>query len=847
MSFLRTSFRLGLREARGSWKKLLVFASAIALGIAAMCFARALNITLAKSVALESRQLLGADVMLSSREPIAASIIETLRSKVVALTLETRFRSMVRTTTGAFHITQVRGFEGSFPFYGELITQPPDAWQRAQSSETPAVIIDEVLATKLQLSPGDSLEVGGFSAQVSGIALAIPGDTSPMYAFAPRIFVADKHIPKNQLLSRGAIADYFLYIKLADEISDQQFVEEISPLLAQSRLESTTVAERQELLGEISKNLSSFFGLIGLITLFLGGLGAVSTLSFYLRQKRSTVATLKCLGASQRCIEATFSAQILMAAAVASLVGAVSGVLIGYYAPLWFSKWLPFQVTPTFAWNELLVGILVGTFSLALVLFPSLASLARATPLEVLRPSETPLSSNSFWQSFWQYFRKGAPLLLTVFLLGVLSSDKILFGLLAASGVVLTLGLLFFFTIVLRRGIRRFRTPQLPLHTRYALSSLDRPGNQTSLLMVSFGLSAMLLSVVLVCHHALRSQTEIARSGVTSTAFMVDIQPDQRPLIRDTLSELQIPLKQESEILLMRLNKIGDRLVSDLSKDPEKPISKRSLNREYWSTSRADLLESESVVEGVWIARVAEGSDIVPVSIERRFMQRLGLSLGDMLEFDMAGIPIQSQITSVREVRWERMERNSFLVFPEGSLKQPPHFMVMGVLTSSAQQTAQLMAALSKSAPNVSVFDVRSAVATIDGILEYLLKVLSALSILVFLAAVITMFGAVSLGRSERRLEQALLRTVGASRRFVEQTLTYEYAILGILASVLGIGCSFLVSFPIVVWGFRIPFSAPVMPLIALTLVLPCIVVVLIRASRGKWWTISPAESLRNL
>ena len=103
--------------------------------------------------------------------------------------------------------------------------------------------------------------------------------------------------------------------------------------------------------------------------------------------------------------------------------------------------------------------------------------------------------------------------------------------------------------------------------------------------------------------------------------------------------------------------------------------------REYRSTYRDVLNDSETVVEGAFEGTVAEAENadllptpevaapgrVVPISIEEELArEELGVGLGDTIVFDVQGVPITTEITSIREVDWQRLSTNFFVVFPAG-------------------------------------------------------------------------------------------------------------------------------------------------------------------------------------
>jgi putative ABC transport system permease protein len=52
------------------------------------------------------------------------------------------------------------------------------------------------------------------------------------------------------------------------------------------------------------------------------------------------------------------------------------------------------------------------------------------------------------------------------------------------------------------------------------------------------------------------------------------------------------------------------------------------------------------------------------LSVEEGLAQTLGLKLGDTLRFDIAGMPAEGRITSLRKVDWGSMRVNFFVLFP---------------------------------------------------------------------------------------------------------------------------------------------------------------------------------------
>ena len=93
----------------------------------------------------------------------------------------------------------------------------------------------------------------------------------------------------------------------------------------------------------------------------------------------------------------------------------------------------------------------------------------------------------------------------------------------------------------------------------------------------------------------------------------------------------------------MRLVEVMGRKSSDILADPQHKIPDWELEREYRSTYREDLSETEKITDGRWIGRIDyHPGDVVPISLDREIAKDLGAKIGDELVFDVQGVPIKT-------------------------------------------------------------------------------------------------------------------------------------------------------------------------------------------------------------
>ena len=203
--------------------------------------------------------------------------------------------------------------------------------------------------------------------------------------------------------------------------------------------------------------------------------------------------------------------------------------------------------------------------------------------------------------------------------------------------------------------------------------------------------------------------------------------------------------------------------------------------REQNLTWAAELGADNAVVAGRWWDASQFGRPLVSVSTE--FQESLGLHVGEQLTFDIGGEPFRATIASVRKVKWDSFQPNFFVVFVPGVLDS-----IAGTyLTSAYFHPAQghALAELAHRFPSVSVFNVDDLLAQVRALVDKAVLAVQSVFAFTLLAGLTVLLATVQASRDERRYESAMLRTLGASRATVLQSVLAEFITLGCLAGLL--------------------------------------------------------------
>jgi putative ABC transport system permease protein len=842
----RALLALAWRESRFARRRLLLFLSAISLGVAALVATQSFAANLAAGVDEQSKSLLGADASLSSNRPFGPktdALLKGLPRMGVPVSRVTTFGSMaLAPLTGGARLAQVRAVDGGFPYYGKIETRPAGQWARlAQGRET---VIDPGLATSLGIQVGDTISLGEARFRVAGTLEKVPGSLGIGELFAPRVYIAGRYVADTRLLRFGSRASYEAYVRLPDTTALNALLKSHQAAFRAERVRTQTAAQQQQQLGDALDRLGDFLGLVGIFALLLGGIGVASAMGAYMAQKRETVATLRCLGATSGQVLAIYLLQAGAMGLVGSALGALAGAAVQWVLPRLLKDLLPIQVETAVDPAAVATGIGVGVWvALAFALLPLLAT-RRISPLEALRRrlDTAPLP---VVRDAWSWL---ARILLAVSVVGlvVMQTGSMISGIAISLGIALTLLLLWGVAVVLTWAIRAMRTAGLPYTARQGLANLHRPGNLTRTVTLALGFGVFLLATLYVVQDNLLRPLRPGAEGARANVVMFDVQSDQQQGIADLLSAEHVEVLQRSPIVPMRVASINGkpvtRMVGPSTEGAEEGPPRRdaqqqrggraggdrrergrpegwALRREYRSTFRDSLVKSEKVLEGrFWQAGGGQAGGVGEVSLEKSIMEDLSLKLGDQVTWDVQGVQIPTRVTSVREVDWRRLEPNFFAVFPSKVLQGAPATWVVLAHAQNAGERARIQRDVVRRYSNVSVLDLTQLQAALDEVLDKVAMVIRFLAAFSVATGIVVLIGAVLTSRLQRLRESVLLRTLGAVRGQVIAILLAEYLALGLAAPATGIVLAAGAGWALCKWTFKMQFSLPVLPLLGLAL-----------------------------
>lgn len=779
-------FKMAWRDSRSNRKKLFLYLAAIIVGVAAQVAISSFRENLNDSINEQSKELLGADLEVEKNGPFYDELEAYLDSLGGERSDALSFTSMAYfPKSGTTRLSQITALEGDFPYYGTLKTNPASASQNFQNVN--GALVDEPILLQFGLEPGDSVKIGLTTYEITGALQDIPGQPVAASFFGPRIYIPKQNIEATGLLQRGSRLEYIAYIKYPEGTDPVLVDDELDAMNDTLRFGYDDVAERKEEVGEAILYLSNFLNLIGFIALLLGGIGVASSIFVYIRQKISTVAVLRCVGTSSNQAMNIYLIQAVVMGFIGSTIGALIGSLIQLYLPVLVQDFVPVDIELGVSWTSILIGILTGvSISLIFALFPLLA-VRKISPLFTLRSAEVNLTKLLSWVTRISLFSLIA---LSVVGYAWLMLRDIVAALFFTMGLVLCLLLLGGLAFLIMKGAKKLNPKSFGYEFRQGLANLYRPNNQTSTLLLTFGLGVTLISSLYLTQDMLLGTINFdSRDGLPNLA-LYDIQYDQNDGVNSIIQENGMDVIQNVPIVTMRLQSINDTTVAEFMADTSRNPRSWALNREYRSTYRDSLVSTEKLDSGEFIGSITDPNQIIPISVSTDLMEDLNAQVGDTIVWDVQGIPISSFISGTRLVDWQTPQPNFFVVFPKGVLERAPQFFATTVNTPGREASLKLQQEIVKSYPNVSAIDVGQILNTVREFIDKITFVIQFIGLFSIITGLIVLAGSAATSRFQRIREAVLLRTLGAKQKQVVKIQIIEYVFLGIMAALTGLSLS---------------------------------------------------------
>ena len=775
------SWRMLRRDARGGELRLL--AAALVVAVAALTAVGFFTDRVRQALERESHQLLGADLLLVADHPWPAALAEEARAGGLQVVETRTFPSMVSRSAGGglqAQLAEIKAVGAGYPLRGSLriasALNVPD--QLADGIPQAGTIwIDERLAVALNARVGDLVAVGQASLRVAAVLTLEPDRGINFFSVAPRLLMNLDDLPATALLQVGSRVGYRLLLA-GDSQLVERFQRGLEPRLARGERIEDPQNGRPEIRSALDR-AQKFLGLAALLTVIMAAVAVALAARRYGQRHLDPCAVMRCLGATQGTLLRLYLGQFAALGALAAAVGCALGYLAHFALHAWLAQLLATPLPPP-GLLPVVQGVAVGMLLLFGFAVPPLLQLKKVPTLRVLRGE----------------LGSPRPGLLGGYLFGFLALAGLMFwvagDLTLGAWVVLGFsGALLVFALIARLAIRLAAAARGGRSTagraggigwRYGLASLERRATASVVQIVALSLAFMALMLLTVTRGDLLQAWQRAVPADAPNRFVVNIQPEQLTPVRTALAAQGLS-PELAPMVRGRLARINGVAASAASFSDDR--AQRLIEREFNLSMRADLPAGNSVSAGRWFsgADLANQDDQAAASVEEGLARTLGLSVGDRLEFVVAGEPVGMRVVGLRKVNWDTMQVNFFVLTPPLVLQGYPASWITSFYLAPAR--AGVVNGLVRDFPNLTVIDVAAILRQLQSIIEQVAQAVQFIFLFTLAAGFIVLYAALASAAQERRYELAVMRALGARREQLRRALLAEFAAIGALSGLI--------------------------------------------------------------
>ena len=782
-----------------------------------------------------ANQLLTSDLAVSARRDLFPEEKEELTNILSAYPHKTYqiidiYSMITHLRVKAARLVEVRATENGFPYYGEIKV-------KNGTFSSDKLFISKDLAELWEVKPDDELQIGEIKMVVSGVVEEDSSMGMRSFSLAPRIYLPLSVLFKTNLIKPGATGSFAYHFKFDQFNADKIEVirKAIYKKLKDPAVRITLPEESSEQTGRAINTLTNFMALSALIGLILSLVGVFYLYQSHLLSRLKDLCLLNLHGLTKNKIIAGIIAQysavfflvmgfeLLLIVPVYKALAPVLSTSVGLE--------LSQDVDLTNALSQL--PFLYGLSFFILV--PLLLGLMR-TPMGLqLKASKLAMGNFRFYDFIpfilllWLFssylsksFRTGNLFFLSLVLVFIVSTvmvrlaQKLLKKLIAGKGLLLP---------TIENGI--------------ALRSLTRSGYKLTLSFLSLALGATLISLILQLDRMILK--EFMLDDKRPSLFVFDIQEEQIDGLTELAEKNGTPLAYTTPMIRARLEKVnGEKYVKkkrlydfrSREEDEDARFRSNALNMTY----RDYLTDAEKIVDGKPFPKEGIVGDRLPyISLEKRWTERMGVSIGDKLTFDVQGVEFEGEVLNIREVKWTSFYPNFFVTIEPGIIDAAPKTFLSVLPAGPKDKKLSLQRSALVEFPNISFIDVEEVVGKMSNLFVKSRTAIEVISWLSLMVGLVILYGLSHDQVYRRYYDLALMKSLGFSSNQLRLNLLYEFGSLFLSALGLGLFLGWLIAQLIGREVFKLPLSVdwPRMIYPALFLTVLCLGTILVSSWRA--------------
>jgi putative ABC transport system permease protein len=799
---LPLAFRFAARELRSGVAGFRIFLACLALGVAAIAAAGSTAEAFRHGLASEAATILGGDLAVGVQQRTFSPAEQALLARLGRVSYAAASRAMAQAPSGARRLVELRGVSQTYPLIGAVELKSGGRLDQALSPSgkgAVGVVVEQPLLDRLGLKLGEPFLIGNIPVAAKDVLVSEPDRLSRGFALGPRVLATLPTLGRGGFLAPGLPFGETARLMLRPGLSVHA---------AEAQLRSAFPAggyyfrDRNDAAPGLSRlidQLEYFLGFIGLASLIAGGLGVYGAVSAYLETRKTSIATLKALGAGGALVRNVYLVQI----AVLAGLGVVIGLAVGAASPILLGA-LARQALPIPALFAVYPAPLerAGAFGLLSAAAFSLTplALARASPPAML-----------FRRDVATRFRPGLELLGSALAAACLAGLAVttapdrtaawimLAGLAAAFVCLFALGLGAQAAAGAVRGLARGPV-------RIGLANLSARHSAARTAAPAIGLGVALLTTVTLVQSCLVAEVSVVAPKAAPALVFTDIPGDRAQAFDQAVAgSLGQPLTADR---YLRAPYLTGRIVAVRGA----PAAKARISQTARWGFDADISVSAigpepaaaNLISGHWWPSGYTGPPLI--ALQDELARGAGLKVGDAVTLSLLGRRLEARIAAARKVDFGGFGPNFSIIIDPAALAGA-QLRQVAIAKASPAEEARVTRALGEAFPYVNVISVREQLEAAADLFRRLAWAIRAAAAVAGLAGLLVLAGAIAARARARAKEAAVLKVLGAARAQILGAYAVEYGAVGLVAGLAGVALGAAAAWPLTVKVFEITWT----------------------------------------
>ena len=818
---------LGSKSLQRSWWRHwiypLLFLLAMVLSLSTYLTLDSIQQSVRDYVTDNQRALVGGDLILGSKQAWTPEVLQTIErfeaeSDEQKVVYDYQFNAMISSvgdteatadTTSTNPVAQtllarIKAVSADYPLYGEVeIASGNPLWQQLKPN---TVVVETQVLTGLNLQVGDQVQIGEATFTIADELITEPDRPLTAFGFGARVLMSDSDVEATDLMGQRSRVDYRIELAgPAEAISNQQT--QLETLLEDpSEVEITDAEEANTSVTEVSDNVLMFLKLLVIAVLFLSAVALLSVVKAFVGLQQNANAIRRALGESIADIKRSYYLLFIVMAVLACLTSGILSLGMLKVGAQYLTAILPPDVNLAIKLSSLLKISLVALIITLLVVQHSLYSVTHTKPSAVLKQATS--NSRQHPPLYWYGLVLLASFGLMAYEFGsLLNGLQILSGmiLLAASFWLIGKGWLWLLAKLASRGLFGKKSGWM---VRTAVHNLSRKGNQSGLFFVTLALSVAVLSMITLLNDSLNTQFVKAYPEDAPNLFMLDIQSDQHDALNSTI---QAPITYYP-VVRARVSEAAGvpaaeiKVAQSEGDDPTRVFNLSYADNVMDTEFISNAVESDQLYTPLDEQAIEAG--VVPLSILNSAAELLNVGMGDEVKFNIQGIEIVGQITSIRE-RYEQGPSPFFyFLFQPEVLADAPQIQ-FATTKVDASAIPQLQTDLARQFPAITTIDGGAIAKQVQGYVSQMSRLVQVFTLLAIITGIMVLITSLLSTSQDRLRDSASFRLLGMQTADLYKINMLEIGLLGVSAGVFAVLLASATAYVLITQWFNLRFSVP--------------------------------------